>query len=114
MVDEAVIDRALRAAAAVPGSPLAGRETGELARLTGADSVERRIDLMLRLGPAGDLLGVRPGLNLAVLKEHPHGIDINALTDEQEVDPFSGTAVFNGVPVELSPVVPAEGTTSPK
>ncbi|MCR3752104.1 molybdopterin-dependent oxidoreductase [Lentzea californiensis] len=79
-VDEAVIDRALRAAAAVPGSPLAGRETGELAaRLTGADSVERRIDLMLRLGPAGDLLGLRPGLNLALLKENPHGIDLGPL-----------------------------------
>ncbi|MFE0023717.1 molybdopterin-dependent oxidoreductase [Amycolatopsis sp. NPDC059021] len=79
-VDDAVIDRALRAAAARPGSPLAAREIGELAaRLTGADSVERRIDLMLRLGPAGDLLGSRPGLNLAVLKENPHGVDLGAL-----------------------------------
>ncbi|SMC49305.1 molybdopterin dinucleotide binding domain-containing protein [Lentzea albidocapillata] len=79
-MDEAVIERALRAAAAVPGSPLAGWETGDLAaRLTGADSVERRIDLMLRLGPAGDLLGLRPGLNLALLKENPHGIDLGPL-----------------------------------
>jgi anaerobic selenocysteine-containing dehydrogenase len=80
MVDDAIIDRALRAAAATAGSPLAGRETSELAaRLTGADSVERRLDLMLRLGPAGDLFGLRPGLNLASLKESPHGIDLGAL-----------------------------------
>lgn len=80
LVDDAVIDRALRSAAVLPGSPLAGREIGEpAARLTGADPVERRLDLVLRLGPAGDLLGARPGLNFAVLKENPHGIDLGAL-----------------------------------
>ncbi|MCW5254567.1 molybdopterin dinucleotide binding domain-containing protein [Streptomyces sp. SHP 1-2] len=80
-VDEQLTDLMLRAARGRPGSPLARREAADLkAALTGADALERRLDLMLRLGPVGDLFGVRPGgLNLARLKEAPNGVDIGPL-----------------------------------
>ncbi|WP_344829278.1 molybdopterin oxidoreductase family protein [Actinocorallia longicatena] len=32
------------------------------------------------------------------------GVSVNTLTDEQEIDPLSGNAVFNGVPVRLAPL----------
>ena len=44
----------------------------------------------------------RPGTRTAVAAEHA-GVNINALTDEQRIDPLSGNAVFNGVPVRLEP-----------
>ncbi|MFH8434743.1 molybdopterin-dependent oxidoreductase [Streptomyces sp. NPDC018007] len=62
----AVDDLAIDAAIAGAGAPkeLAGR-------LTGADGPERRLDLMLRLGPYG--------LTLERLLAHPHGIDLGPL-----------------------------------
>ncbi|GAB2699452.1 hypothetical protein GCM10027089_21790 [Nocardia thraciensis] len=56
--------------------------------LRGADSTEQRIDMMLRLGPYGEWNpaaaeipdGVAPGgLNLQVLLDNPHGIDLGPL-----------------------------------
>ena len=44
----------------------------------------------------------RLGAALAVAAEHP-GASVNDLTDEERVDPLSGTAAFNGVPVEVGP-----------
>ena len=44
-----------------------------------------------------------PGSQMAVAAQHP-GINANRLTDDIAVDPLSGTAVLNGVPVELKPV----------
>jgi anaerobic selenocysteine-containing dehydrogenase len=35
------------------------------------------------------------------------GVNSNLLTDEEPLDPLSGTAVLNGIPVEVHPVVPA-------
>ncbi|RAJ59891.1 anaerobic selenocysteine-containing dehydrogenase [Streptomyces sp. Amel2xB2] len=80
-VDDAVIARALGRAAADPHSPAHGREPEELARrLTGRDGVERRLDMMLRLGPYGDGFGARPDrLSLEKLLAHPHGIDLGPL-----------------------------------
>ncbi|MGV9750653.1 molybdopterin oxidoreductase family protein [Nocardia farcinica] len=46
--------------------------------LIGANSTEQRIDLMLRLGPYGEWNGGT--LNLQVLLDNPHGIDLGALT----------------------------------
>ncbi len=38
-------------------------------------SPERLVDLLLRIGPAGDLFGLRPGgLGIAKLRRNPHGI----------------------------------------
>ncbi|MEV4671943.1 molybdopterin oxidoreductase family protein [Actinomadura sp. NPDC049382] len=48
----------------------------------------------------------RPGTHTAVAREHA-GVNVNAVTDEQEIDPLSGNAVFNGVPVTLEAVSPA-------
>jgi anaerobic selenocysteine-containing dehydrogenase len=41
-----------------------------------------------------------PGVELAVAEAHP-GVNANRLTDEQVVDPVSGTSVLNGVPVAV-------------
>jgi anaerobic selenocysteine-containing dehydrogenase len=80
-VDEAVISRTLGKAVADPGSPVHGQDPGELAaRLTGRNGVERRLDMMLRLGPYGDGFGAGPGeLSLEKLLAHPHGIDLGPL-----------------------------------
>ena len=58
-----------------------GRDPRELAAaLTGDTGPERRLDLMLRLGPYGDGFGADPdGLTLAKLLAHPHGIDLGPL-----------------------------------
>ncbi|MFD6027147.1 molybdopterin oxidoreductase family protein [Streptomyces griseoluteus] len=80
-VDAMVIDQTLGKAVREPHSPVHGRDPRELAALlTGADGPERRLDLMLRLGPYGDGFGARPdGLTLARLLDHPHGIDLGPL-----------------------------------
>ncbi|MEU9575895.1 molybdopterin-dependent oxidoreductase [Streptomyces chilikensis] len=80
-VDAAVISRTLGRAVEDPHSPVHGRDPGELtAELTGEDGPERRLDMMLRLGPYGDGFGARPGgLSLRVLLDHPHGVDLGPL-----------------------------------
>ncbi|GLV86330.1 dehydrogenase [Streptomyces lavendulae subsp. lavendulae] len=99
VVDETAIQGALARETADRSSPLHGAEPARLAGLlTGESGPERRLDLMLRLGPYGDLFGaaVRPegqpdradhgpeagpegGLNLERLLAHPHGIDLGPL-----------------------------------
>jgi anaerobic selenocysteine-containing dehydrogenase len=80
-VDETVIGQTLAKAVKEPYSPVHGRDPRELAqRLTGDGGPERRLDMMLRLGPYGDGFGVRPdGLSLEKLLAHPHGIDLGPL-----------------------------------
>ncbi|MER7899663.1 molybdopterin oxidoreductase family protein [Streptomyces sp. NPDC096046] len=80
-VDQTVIDQTLGKAVQEPHSPVHGGDPRELAaRLTGDTGPERRLDLMLRLGPYGDGFGVRPdGLSLEKLLAHPHGIDLGPL-----------------------------------
>lgn len=82
-LDEMIITSALTRAAALTGSPVHGREPDELRELldTAAPPAERRLDLMLRLGPYGDGFGADPaGLTLTRLRtEHPHGLDLGAL-----------------------------------
>jgi anaerobic selenocysteine-containing dehydrogenase len=43
-----------------------------------------------------------PGVRMRVASEHP-GVNSNVLADESMVDPLSGNAVLNGIPVEVSP-----------
>ena len=43
------------------------------------------------------------GVRMAVARAHP-GTNSNLLADETLVDPLSGNAVLNGIPVELAPV----------
>ncbi|NNN37429.1 molybdopterin-dependent oxidoreductase [Streptomyces sp. S3(2020)] len=80
-VDDLVIGQTLGKAVKEPWSPVHGRDPKELAaRLTGVSGPERRLDMMLRLGPYGDGFGVRPeGLALERLLAHPHGIDLGPL-----------------------------------
>ncbi|MFJ9630298.1 molybdopterin oxidoreductase family protein [Streptomyces sp. NPDC101175] len=80
-VDTMVVDQTLGKAVKDPDSPVHGRDPRELAaQLTGDTGPERRLDLMLRLGPYGDGFGVRPdGLTLRRLLAQPHGIDLGPL-----------------------------------
>jgi anaerobic selenocysteine-containing dehydrogenase len=80
-VDAMVIDGTLAKAVGDTASPVHGRDPRELAAaLTGENGPERRLDMMLRLGPYGDGFGARPdGLTLDGLLAHPHGIDLGPL-----------------------------------
>ncbi|NUR65924.1 MAG: molybdopterin oxidoreductase family protein [Streptomyces sp.] len=80
-VDDLVIGQTLGKAVKETYSPVHGRDAKELAgQLTGVSGPERRLDMMLRLGPYGDGFGVRPdGLSLEKLLAHPHGIDLGPL-----------------------------------
>ncbi|WP_263171564.1 molybdopterin-dependent oxidoreductase [Streptomyces sp. SCSIO ZS0520] len=80
-VDALVIAQTLGKAVADPRSPVHGREVAELtAQLTGEDGAERRLDMMLRLGPYGEGFGADPeGLSLTKVLAHPHGIDLGPL-----------------------------------
>ncbi|MGW9498386.1 molybdopterin oxidoreductase family protein [Streptomyces prasinus] len=81
-VDRLVVHQTLDRAVNDPHSPVHGRDPEELAgMLTGHDGPERRLDMMLRLGPYGDGFGADPeGLTLDRLLAHPHGIDLGPLS----------------------------------
>jgi anaerobic selenocysteine-containing dehydrogenase len=81
LVDEQVIAASLAKETADPTSPVAGRAVDELtAMLAPGPGYERRLDMMLRLGPYGDAFGANPdGLTLGRLKAAPHGIDLGPL-----------------------------------
>ncbi len=80
-VDEQVIATTLSKESADPDSPVAGRDVAELtAMIAPGPGYERRLDMMLRLGPYGDAFGAKPGgLTLERLKDAPHGIDFGPL-----------------------------------
>jgi anaerobic selenocysteine-containing dehydrogenase len=81
LVDAQVIATTLAKETADPDSPVAGRDVDELtAMLYAGPGYERRLDMMLRLGPYGDAFGAKPdGLTLHRLKANPHGIDLGPL-----------------------------------
>jgi len=81
LADDQVIATVLGKETNDPDSPVAGRSTDELtAMLPDGPGYERRLDMMLRLGPYGDAFGAKPaGLTLERLKAHPHGIDLGPL-----------------------------------
>ncbi|WEH19140.1 molybdopterin oxidoreductase family protein [Streptomyces sp. VNUA24] len=80
-VDDLVIGQTLGKVVKEAHSPVHGRDPKELAGLlTGDSGPERRLDMMLRLGPYGDGFGAEPdGLTLDRLLAHPHGIDLGPL-----------------------------------
>jgi anaerobic selenocysteine-containing dehydrogenase len=82
LVDQQIISAALGKEVADESSPVAGRDIDELvAMLAEGPGYERRLDMMLRLGPFGDAFGTRTdGLTLQRLTENPHGIDLGPLT----------------------------------
>ncbi|AWK07907.1 molybdopterin-binding oxidoreductase [Streptomyces spongiicola] len=76
-VDDTVVSNSLARAVADPLSPVHGQDAGELAaRLTGRSGPERRLDMMLRLGPYE--------LTLDDLLARPHGIDLGPLRPRLE------------------------------
>ena len=81
LVDEQVIATTLAKETADPNAPVAGRAVDELtAMLAPGPGYERRLDMMLRLGPYGDGFGTNAdGLTLDRLKASPHGIDLGPL-----------------------------------
>jgi anaerobic selenocysteine-containing dehydrogenase len=81
LADDQVIATTLTKETADPDSPVAGRDVDELtAMLPQGRGYERRLDMMLRLGPYGDGFGAKPdGITLDRLKDAPHGIDLGAL-----------------------------------
>lgn len=81
LVDAQVIATTLAKEIADADSPVAGRDVDELtAMLYPGPGYERRLDMMLRLGPYGDAFGAKPdGLTMERLKASPHGIDLGPL-----------------------------------
>ncbi len=81
LVDAQIIAAVFSKEVADPDSPVAGRDIAEMtAMLPDEPGYERRLDMMLRLGPFGDAFGATPdGLTLQRLKDHPHGIDLGPL-----------------------------------
>ena len=80
-LDDFIVTSQIQRAVADEHSPLHGRDPAEIfAALDGKRGPERLLDLALRSGPLGDAFGARPdGLNLAKVKDAPHGIDMGAL-----------------------------------
>lgn len=71
-VDDLVIENTLTKAVADPHSPVHDQDVKELtAQLGGNSGPERRLDMMLRLGPYD--------LTLDTLLAHPHGVDLGPL-----------------------------------
>ncbi len=67
-----IIDQIARRVGVVPSGVRAIRLLGRLGIHV---SPLRAVDVLLRLGPSGDLFGLRPsGLSLAKLRRHPHGV----------------------------------------
>jgi anaerobic selenocysteine-containing dehydrogenase len=52
-----------------------------------------------------------PGMRMTVARAHP-GVNSNLVADETLLDPLSGTAVLNGIPVELEPVAAHAGAAA--
>jgi anaerobic selenocysteine-containing dehydrogenase len=82
LVDDQIISAVLAKEVADPASPVAGRAVEDLvAMLPDGPGYERRLDMMLRLGPFGDAFGATAdGLTLQRLKDDPHGVDLGPLT----------------------------------
>ncbi|MEU6787889.1 molybdopterin-dependent oxidoreductase [Nonomuraea angiospora] len=78
-LDEFVIGEMLRKATETPGSGVEGRDVAGLrAELEGETGGERRLDLMLKLGPYGEWAG-KGDLSLRKLLDNPHGLDLGPL-----------------------------------
>jgi anaerobic selenocysteine-containing dehydrogenase len=82
LVDQQIISAVLAKEVADPTSPVGGRDADELASmLIDGPGYERRLDMMMRLGPFGDAFGANPdGLTMQRLKDNPHGIDLGPMT----------------------------------
>jgi len=81
---------------------------GERARLTSeTGSIEAPVEVTdaIRAGVVSIPHGWghdAPGVQLGVAREHA-GVNSNVLSDTSLIDPLSGNAVLNGIPVEVGP-----------
>jgi anaerobic selenocysteine-containing dehydrogenase len=80
-VDDMIAYQLIRREARLEGSPIHGREPGEiLAALQPLRGPQRLLDFLLRVGPYGDGFGARPdGLTLAKVATAPHGMDLGPM-----------------------------------
>src|SRR5438128_234015 len=81
LLDDMSLETLIQREVATAGTRVAGRDPGELlAALKPRRGPERMLDFMLRSGPYGDGFGAKEnGLSLAVLEDHPHGVDLGPL-----------------------------------
>jgi anaerobic selenocysteine-containing dehydrogenase len=81
VVDDLAAAGLLRSAVHDPTSPVHGRDPDELlAMVADSSGPARLLDVMLQTGPFGAAFGANPGgASLALLQEHPHGVDFGAL-----------------------------------
>jgi anaerobic selenocysteine-containing dehydrogenase len=79
--DDLVIQTLIAREVALAGSPIEGRDAGEIAEaLAERRGPERLIDFLVRVGPFGEGFGADPdGLTLEKLEANPHGIDMGAM-----------------------------------
>jgi len=79
--DELTLRGMVQHAVGDPSSPVHGRSEDEiLAALGTTAGPARTLDFMLQTGPYGAAFGANPGgASLALLKEHPHGVDFGPL-----------------------------------
>ncbi len=83
-IDDLAVAGMIRSAVTDPSSVIYGREPDEILAELSADGrrgPERLLDFMLQTGPFGAAFGAGPGggASLALLIEHPHGVDFGAL-----------------------------------
>jgi anaerobic selenocysteine-containing dehydrogenase len=80
-LDRLVIETLVRREVALAGSPVEGRDPGDLLdALDPRRGPERLLDFLLRTGPYGDGFETDPrGLTLEVLERNPHGVDLGPL-----------------------------------
>ncbi len=86
-----------------------GLGDGELARVSSrAGSVEVPVEVTDAIMPG--VISIPhgwghdvDGVQMSVAREHA-GVNSNVLADEEAIDPVSGNAILNGIPVELVPV----------
>src|SRR5437588_2240433 len=78
LLDDMSLATLIQREVATAGTSVEGRDPGErLAALKPRRGPERMLDFMLRSGPYGDGSGPQEGgLSLAVLQDHPHGVDL--------------------------------------
>src|SRR5260221_5962884 len=80
VLDDMTMMTLIQREVATPGSSIEGRDAAELlAALKPRRGQERMLDFLLRSGPYGDAFGAQDGLNLAMLADNPHGVDLGPL-----------------------------------
>jgi anaerobic selenocysteine-containing dehydrogenase len=89
-----------------------GLEDGGLAAITSrAGAIEITVEVTDRIMPG--VVSIPhgwghdvPGVEMAVAREHA-GVNTNVLTDELDLEPLTGTAILNGIPIVVAPVAAA-------